>query len=346
MKKLRVGIAGYGVVGKRRKSCVDLHPNMEMTAICDQYFDDGKATIHGLNAYQNYSDLLKENLDILIVCLTNEIAPEVTIAGLKKGLHVFCEKPPGRDVADISKVIEVEKQHPDQKLMYGFNHRYHHSIQKALEIIKSNDLGAIINMRGVYGKSQLVTFDQPSWRTKREVAGGGVLLDQGIHMIDLMRLFAGEFVEVHSFIKNSFWNYNVEDNAYALMQTEGGVVAMMNSSATQWRHRFQLDINLERGGLVLGGILSGSKSYGAETLTIIESNPKNDHGDPKETTIRYNSDPSWCSEIEEFVDSIINDKNIVHGTSDDALQTMKLVYKIYYADPSWRSAHDIPNPDV
>ena len=345
MQKLRVGIAGYGVVGKRRKDCVDLHPNMEMVAICDQYFDD-KATIHGLNAYQNYSDLLKENLDIMIVCLTNEIAPEVTIAGLKKGLHVFCEKPPGRDVADISKVIEAEKQHPDQKLMYGFNHRYHHSIQKALKIIKSNDLGAIINMRGVYGKSQLVTFDQPSWRTKREVAGGGVLLDQGIHMIDLMRLFAGEFVEVHSFIKNSFWNYNVEDNAYALMQTEGGVVAMMNSSATQWRHRFQLDINLERGGLVLGGILSGSKSYGAETLTIIESNPKNDHGDPKETTIRYNSDPSWCSEIEEFVDSIINDKNIVHGTSDDALQTMKLVYKIYYADPSWRSAHDIPNPDV
>ena len=113
MKKLRVGIAGYGVVGKRRKDCVDLHPNMEMVAICDQYFDD-KATIHGLNAYQNYSDLLKENLDIMIVCLTNEIAPEVTIAGLKKGLHVFCEKPPGRDVADISKVIEVEKQHPDQ----------------------------------------------------------------------------------------------------------------------------------------------------------------------------------------------------------------------------------------
>ena len=346
MKKLRVGIAGYGVVGKRRKDCVDLHPNMEMVAICDQYFDDSKTTVHSLNAYQSYNDLLKEDLDILIVCLTNEIAPQVTIAGLKKNLHVFCEKPPGRDVTDIIEVIKVERQYPDQRLMYGFNHRYHHSIQKALEIIKSKELGAIINMRGVYGKSQLVTFDQPSWRTIREIAGGGVLLDQGIHMIDLMRLFAGEFVEVHSFVKNSFWNYSVEDNAYALMQTKDGVVAMMNSSATQWRHRFQLDINLERGGLVLGGILSGSKSYGAETLTIIESNPKNDHGDPKETTIRYNSDPSWCSEIEEFVESIINDKKIVHGTSDDALQTMKLVYKIYYADLSWRSAYDIPNPDV
>jgi len=345
MDKLRVGIAGYGVVGKRRKDCVDLHPNMEMVAICDQFFNDSSGTVDSLNSYQNYSDLLKEDLDVLIVCLTNEIAPEVTIAGLKKGLHVFCEKPPGRDVADISKVIKVEKQYPNQKLMYGFNHRYHHSIQEVIRIIKSNELGKMINLRGVYGKSQLVTFNQPDWRTKREIAGGGVLLDQGIHMVDLMRLFAGEFVEVHSFVKNSHWGYDVEDNAYALMQTKGGVVAMVNSSATQWRHRFQLDINFEKGSLVLGGILSGSKSYGSETLTVIIANPENDQGDPKEITTRYNSDPSWYSEIEEFANCIITDKSITNGSSDDALQTMKLVYKIYYSDASWRDAYNIPNPD-
>jgi predicted dehydrogenase len=342
---LKVGIAGYGVVGKRRRECVDRHPDMELIAVCDRNFSYDEINDGDINYYQSYKTLVNEKLDILIVCLTNEIAPEVTIAGLNKGMHVFCEKPPGRNVEDICNVIDIEKKNPDLKLMYGFNHRYHYSIQKALEIINSNEFGAIINMRGVYGKSQLVTFDQPNWRTKREIAGGGVLLDQGIHMIDLMRLFAGEFVEVHSFVKNSFWNYSVEDNAYALMQTKDGVVAMMNSSATQWRHRFQLDINFEKGSLILGGILSGSKSYGAETLTIIESNPKNDNGNPKETTIRYNSDPSWYSEIEEFVDSIINDKKTVHGSSDDALQTMKLVYKIYYADLSWRNAYDIPNTD-
>lgn len=342
---LKVGIAGYGVVGKRRRECVDRHPDMELIAVCDRNFSYDEINDGDINYYQSYKTLVNEKLDILIVCLTNEIAPEVTIAGLNKGMHVFCEKPPGRNVEDICNVIDIEKKNPDLKLMYGFNHRYHYSIQKALEIINSNEFGAIINMRGVYGKSQLVTFDQPNWRTKREIAGGGVLLDQGIHMIDLMRLFAGEFVEVHSFVKNSFWNYSVEDNAYALMQTKDGVVAMMNSSATQWRHRFQLDINFEKGSLILGGILSGSKSYGAETLTIIESNPKNDNGNPKETTIRYNSDPSWYSEIEEFVDSIINDKKTVHGSSDDALQTMKLVYKIYYADLSWRNTYDIPNTD-
>ena len=162
---LKVGIAGYGVVGKRRKKCVDLHPNMEMVAICDQFFKDDEVTVDGLNSYQNYNDLLKEDLDVLIVCLTNEIAPDVTIEGLKKGLHVFCEKPPGRSVEDVVKVIKTEKECPNQKLMYGFNHRYHDSVQEAMRIINSNELGEIINLRGVYGKSQLITFNQPDWRT-------------------------------------------------------------------------------------------------------------------------------------------------------------------------------------
>ena len=91
-----------------------------------------------------------------------------------------------------------------------------------------------LNIRGIYVKSNLITFNQPVWRTKREIAGGGVLLDQGIHMVDLMLLFAGEFTEVYSFISNSRWGHNVEDNAYATMRTADGIVSMRNSSATQW----------------------------------------------------------------------------------------------------------------
>ena len=100
-------------------------------------------------------------------------------------------------------------------------------------------------------------------------------MDQGIHMGDLMLLFAGAFTEVYSFISNSRWGHNVEDNAYAMMRTSDGIVCMLNSSATQWRHQFYLDINLERGSLILGGILSGTKSYGAETLTVVRADPDN-----------------------------------------------------------------------
>ena len=345
IKKLKVGIAGYGVVGKRRRECLEKNPYLEIIAVCDQVFVDDTNLVDGYRSYSSYKDLLKEKLDILIVCLTNDIASEVTIAALRSGLHVFCEKPPGKSVSDIVRVIEVEKQNSNLKLMYGFNHRYHNSVKDALKLVLSGELGKVINMRGVYGKAKLITFNQPDWRTKREISGGGVLLDQGIHMVDLMRLFGGEFKEVSSFISNNHWKYNVEDNAYALMRTESGIVAMLNSSATQWRHRFHLDINLEKGSVILGGILSGTKSYGAETLTIVRADPENDFGEPMEQVTRYNKDPSWCEEIDQFIDCIVNNRKVTNGTSDDALQTMKLVYKIYYEDTSWRKKYDIPNPD-
>jgi len=201
-------------------------------------------------------------------------------------------------------------------------------------------------MRGVYGKSKIITFNQPDWRTKREIAGGGVLLDQGIHMLDLMRLFAGEFKDVHSFISNGHWGYDVEDNAYAIMRTKEGVVGMLNSSATQWRHRFNLDINLERGSLILGGILSGTKSYGAETLTVVTVNHQNDTGDPREQVTRYNSDPSWEEELNIFAQCILNNIEVTSGSSLDALNTMKLVYEIYHADPMWRDTYNIKDPNA
>lgn len=344
MAELKVGIAGYGVVGRRRHACIDRHPAMRVVAVCDRSLAT-EGTENGIALRHDYRSLLEEDLDVLIVCMTNDIAAEVTIAGLERGLHVFCEKPPGRDLEDISRVIAIERAHPDLKLMYGFNHRYHESVQDALKLIHSGELGQIINMRGVYGKSQLITFNQSDWRTRREIAGGGVLLDQGVHMVDLMRLFAGEFTQVSSIISNATWGFDVEDNAYALMRTDAGVVGMLNSSATQWRHRFHLDVNLERGSVILGGILSGSKSYGAETLTVVTADPERDNGDPKEQQTKYNRDPSWDAEIAAFARSILLDCPIESGSSEDAFRTMQLVYRIYHADPVWRERYAIPNPE-
>jgi predicted dehydrogenase len=345
MTKLKVGIAGYGIVGRRRRDCVDRHPDLETVAVCDQSFEGRGKFADGVSYCSKYQELLDENLDVLVVCLTNDVNPEATIAGLRRGLHVFCEKPPGRNLEDIERVIAVQKQHLGQRLMFGFNHRYHYSVQDAIKIIRSGQLGRIINLRGVYGKSKIITYNQTDWRTKREIAGGGVLLDQGIHMVDLMRLFAGEFTQVQSIVTNSHWGYDVEDNAYAIMRTENGVVGMLNSSATQWRHRFNLDINLEQGSVILGGILSGSKSYGAETLTVAVVDHAMGNGDPKEQITRYNQDPSWDLELNKFADWILKDIPIEHGTSSDAYNSMKLVSQIYYADPVWRDQFQIPNPE-
>lgn len=344
--KLRVGIAGYGVVGKRRQHFIDLNPHLITAAVCDRTMTEPGQLKEGVICFSNYKDLLQEKLDILFVCMTNDIAAEVTMAGLSQGLHVFCEKPPGRNLLDVSKVVACKKRYPHLKLKYGFNHRYHDSVSDALKLIHSKVLGEVINLRGVYGKSKMLTFGQNiDWRTNREIAGGGILLDQGIHMVDLLRLFAGEFKEIYSFISNDFWKHDVEDNAYALMRTSDGKVAMLHSSATQWRHRFQLDIGLEKGSITLSGILSGSKSYGAEKITIAWA-AEDERGDPKEQTTRYNDDHSWRDEIAEFTNAILGPSDILHGTIEDAFQTMSLLYQIYLADQKWSKRWDITHPSI
>jgi predicted dehydrogenase len=137
----------------------------------------------------------------------------------------------------------------------------------------------------------------------------------------------------------------VEDNAYVIMRTTEGVIATLNSSATQWRHRFHLDINLELGSLILSGILSGSKSYGAETLSVLTADGKNFAGEPLEQITRYNNDPSWDKEISYFCDCILRDEPVTSGSSEDAFKTMKLVSSIYYADKDWRERYNLTNPD-
>ncbi len=342
MKK-KVGIAGFGVVGKRRSEFINKRNDMEVVSVCDQTFTGSGTLSSGIKYFQNYQQLISDGIDILFVCISNDMAAEITIAGLESGLHIFCEKPPSRNLEELVKVQECEQKYPDLKLKYGFNHRYHLSVRDALEVVKSGKLGRVINLRGVYGKSQLVTFGKNhDWRTQRKLAGGGILLDQGIHMVDLMRLFGGEFSDISSIISNDFWGHDVEDNAYALMSTDEGVVAMLHSSATQWRHSFSLEVTLETGMLVLAGILSGSKSYGNETLTIV-TRTGDDRVNPDEEFREYDIDPSWADEIQDFSQAINDNKEIKEGNLADAFKTMKLVYDIYCADVKWKKKWGLEN---
>lgn len=341
-KQLRVGIAGYGVVGKHRRYFIDQHPNLRTIAVCDKKFPKAKVMRDGMRCFSNYKQLLKENLDVLFVSLPNYLASEVTIAGLENNLHVFCEKPPACDLSDMEAVIVEKKKKPNLVLKYGFNHRYHDSVREALRLIKTGDFGEIINVRGVYGKSKIIPFSG-GWRAQRRYAGGGILLDQGIHMVDLIRLFCGEFVEVKSFVSNSFWKHDVEDNAYALMRDSRGRIAILHSSATQWQHRFALEVSLTKGFIELRGILSGSKSYGEEKL-IIGRRDEADIGTTKQEVITYLEDNSWRDEIFEFADAIISGSQIKSGSSQDAYMTMKLVYRIYFSDFDWRNKFNIQSP--
>ena len=335
---MRVGIAGYGVVGKTRHISIEKNTPFQIIAVSESNKETQKDIPAGIEIFDNYQDLIADaELDIIFISLPNKFAAGATLLSLQKGLHVFCEKPPAKTLSELINVQNILSKHPSLKLMYGFNHRFHLSVEEAKSIINKNTFGKIINMKGVYGKSQMISFNQTDWRTKREESGGGILLDQGIHMLDLMRYLSGQdFTEIFSFIDNAFWSFDVEDNAYVLMKSRDGVVAQLHSSATQWRHVFNLEITLEKGSLVLGGLLTGSKSYGDETLKVITSDPAKDQGVPRESISKYNEDVSWDNEIKYFAKSLQDDLNIQRGSIEDAIETMSLIESIYKADPIWK----------
>lgn len=335
---IRIGIIGYGKMGQIRERTIHAVDGAVVTAICDPYAD--LSSIGHAVAFQDWRDLLKTDIDAVVISCTNDLLPEIAVAALERDLHVFCEKPPGRNVADVEAIAAASQDKGNLHLKFGFNHRYHESVEDARRFIRSGRMGDILWMRGVYGKAGGPEFDK-NWRNDPVKSGGGILLDQGIHMIDLMHDFCGEFDDVKSFIGRQYWNVPVEDNAFALMRNANGQVAMLHSSATQWRHTFRLEIYLEKGLLALTGILSSTMTYGKESLVVARTQ-LDENGyplpNPEETVSYYDNDRSWDKEMAEFLDAVRENKPIGIGTIDQAIAAMKAVQSIYAADSSWNPA--------
>lgn len=336
---LRVGIVGYGYMGQIRHRSIAQHPGLTLAVVADPAL--GPADLPGVALVRSYQELVEADVDVVFVCTPNNVTPEVVIYALSRGRHVFCEKPPGRDVADIQRIISAERRHPGLKLAFGFNHRHHLSIRDAKAIIDSGSLGRILWLRGVYGKSGGPDFER-SWRNAPEISGGGILLDQGIHMLDLFCLFCGDFEEVLGMTETSFWKIPVEDNAFVLLRNAAGQIAQLHSSVTLWRHTFRLEIGLERGYLVASGMISRSGTYGRESLLIgrrVVGADGASYGESREETVYYDVDPSWDVQVSEFVDCVRQDRPVHDSSSRDALRVMRIVERVYRQDAKMARAH-------
>ena len=330
---IRVGVIGFGVVGKRRKKYILENKFYKLICISDISFK--KDTAHNkIIYYKDYKRFTKHDLDAVFITLPNYLAVKVTSFFLKKNIHVFCEKPPARNYKELKSLKKILNNNNKLKLKYGFNHRYHGSVKKAENLINSKIYGKIINLRAVYGKSKIVTFGKNEWRAKRKFSGGGILLDQGIHLLDLITKFGGEFTKFKSFISNSYWKYDIEDNAFAIMKNKNkNIIASIHSTATQWEHKFSLEITLEQALIILSGILSGTKSYGQEKITIIPkpSIKKNQ----RKRIFQFYKDSSWKEEIDEFAKIINKNMKVKTGSYQDALNVMRMIDKIYISDVEW-----------
>lgn len=328
---IRVGVLGYGSMGRIRARTAAAMPGVEVVAVHDPMMATGIEFPVRTSIDSIVND---ESIDAIFVCLPNFLNMPVTVAALKTGKHVFCEKPPAVTAAQVEEIRAVEAA-TGRILMYGFNHRQHGGVLKMKSIVDSGQYGKVLWMRGRYGKSVDADYLK-GWRASKELAGGGILLDQGIHMLDLFLYIGGRpFDEVHAFVSSLYWKIDgIEDNVFAIMRhNESGLCAQLHSTMTQWRHLFSLEVFLERGYLVLNGLKTGSGSYGDEVLVVAKNRsvaPAANWQD--EETYQFPIDESWSVEARQFITAISGGARPTHGSSADALEVMRLIDRIYSND--------------
>lgn len=331
---LRVGLIGLGKMGRIRARVLTARGDVALVAAHDPAPEAFLAEFPETPLLADAHAVLASQADAVFIATPNKFTPDLVVAALNAGKHVFCEKPPGRSLADIERIIDAEQANPGCRLKFGFNHRYHAGIQEAKRIVDSGRLGNLMWARAVYGKSGGHGFER-DWRSNPDLVGGGILLDQGIHMLDLLAWFLGPFEEVKGMVSSSYWKVGVEDNAFALLRDAQGRIAQLHSSSTQWKHRFTLELYLTDGYLSVNGILSSTRSYGDETITVARRRfaPGIPHGNTREETIYFDNDPSWELEIDDFVRCVREKTPVTLGNSRQAHEAMRLVFAIYESDP-------------
>jgi|TARA_B100001971_G_C18249016_1_gene576650 predicted dehydrogenase len=324
---LNIGIIGFGKMGQIRVQALESSGKATIKLV----YDENELPISiNYKVTENIDKIINNpEINAIFICTPNYLNKPLTVQALEAGKHVFCEKPPAFNSREVEEIISVEKK-SGKILMYGFNHRHHESIRYMRKLIDSKEFGKVLWMRGRYGKS-VDKFFFDTWRARKKLAGGGILLDQGIHMLDLFIMLGGDFDSVQADVSSCYWNLDIEDNVFAIYKnSKTGVVASLHSTMTQWRHLFSLEVFLEKGYMVLNGLKTSSGTYGDEILSIAKNRtiaPAAVWED--EERITFETDNSWTSEINHFLNAIENDTPVPVGSSADALAVMKLIDQTY-----------------
>lgn len=297
--KVGVAIVGCGLIGQKRVRALGA---ARLVCCVDSDLSRAQAlarTAAGAVASADWRDAVaRPDVDIVIVATTNDALAPITTAAVQAGKHVLVEKPAARSLAELEGVLAAAKTGLSL-VRVGFNHRYHPALRQAREIVDSGALGEMMFVRGRYGHGGRVGYDK-EWRANPEISGGGELLDQGVHLIDLARWFLGEFVHVEGFAHTYFWQMPVDDNAFLMLRTAASQTAWLHASCTEWKNLFSLEIYGRDGKLHIEGL---GGSYGVERLAYYKMLPE--MGPPDTTIWEYpGADRSWQLEFDEFLEDI------------------------------------------
>jgi predicted dehydrogenase len=320
----RVAIVGCGAIGQKRARAL---AGAKLVVCADLNRDRAAALAASVPGTVATDDprtaVTRADVDIVIVATVNDALAPVAVEALDAGKHVLVEKPAARSVAELERIVDSAKR-AKRLVRIGFNHRYHPALQKARELVDAGALGDMMFVRGRYGHGGRRGYDR-EWRADPQVAGGGELIDQGVHLIDLSRWFVGDFTRVSGFAPTYFWDMPVDDNAFMLLRTADDRAAFLHVSCTEWKNMFSFEIYGKAAKLQIDGL---GGSYGVERLTFYKMLPE--MGPPETTCWEYpRGDRSWELEFAEFLDDIRLGRTPAVGLADarGALAVVEEVYR-------------------
>jgi len=318
-----IGIIGCGLIGRKRANalggrrlaaCADL--DRSLAAALAASASDCLAT-DDWREVVNHDDVAA-----VIIATPHHMLAEICAGAIDAGCHVLVEKPAARNADELRPLLRLVEE---KKVLVrvGFNHRYHRAVQKMREIIDSGALGSLMFLRARYGHGGRVGYDR-EWRAQPLLSGGGELIDQGVHLIDLARWCLGDFVSIEGIAQTCYWDMPVDDNAFLMLRTAKEQTAFLHASCTEWKNTFSWELSGKNGKVQIDGL---GGSYGVERLTWYRMLPQ--MGPPETTAWEFPmADNSWEVEMNEFFRDIENSRQPVPGLAD-ALAVLDIVDKIY-----------------
>ena len=321
---MNYAIIGCGLIGKKRLA--GLPAGSKLVVACDTNLARAGELVKSAQAGRAVADFKKAvtdpQVEAVIVATVNAALAEVSGAAISAGKHVLVEKPAGVSVEQIDELIALAKPQ-GVCVRVGFNHRYHPAFRKAREIFESGVLGELMFIRARYGHGGRVGYDR-EWRADPKLSGGGELIDQGIHLIDLASWFLGEFKKIDGHLATYFWHMPVDDNAFLSLRTARGQTAWLHVSCTEWKNLFSFEIYGRHAKLHIEGL---GGSYGVEKLSHYQMKPE--MGPPDTKLYEFpGPDESWRNELIEFEKDIQSKRKPDAGLAQ-ALAALRVVGKIY-----------------
>jgi predicted dehydrogenase len=318
-----IAIIGCGLIGRKRAAALS---NARLVHVCD--LDGTRAAelakrVPGCQATTDVDAVLRDPaVDAVIVSTLNASLAPLALSAVRAGKHVLVEKPGALNSGQLREVQAAAAQN-GARVRLGYNHRFHPGLQKARELVDAGAVGPLMFLRGRYGHGGRKGYDR-EWRADPKLSGGGELIDQGVHLIDLAGWFLGEITVADGHCATYFWDMPVDDNAFLSLRTAAGQTAWLHASCTEWKNLFSLEIYGRDGKIAIEGL---GGSYGPERLAFHKMLPQ--MGPPETTVCEFPPDDvSWTLETNAFIDDILLGREPSPGLRE-GIRTLEIVEEIY-----------------